>query len=182
MKAYKLLVILAAAVVGLVFCGCGEDKGPEIIREVSRMNHFLRIDISNELLSIADVTCECVNIYGEKVEYDFYGATTVLDDNTWKPDSGTPEPKQVVMTLKATPRGDSDTTSSTFRLEATIMSEFTVYDQNNNVMGYNGFEKSMSKTVNAGVKIAPILEANFPVTYSFIIAKGDDGTYGVQVQ
>ena len=62
------------------------------------------------------------------------------------------------------------------------MSEFTVYDQNNNVLGYNGFEKSMSKTVNAGVKIAPILEDNFPVTYSFIITKGDDGTYGVQVQ
>ena len=52
MKAYKLLVILAAAVAGLVFCGCGEDKGPEIIREVSRMNHFLRIDISNSLLAL----------------------------------------------------------------------------------------------------------------------------------
>ena len=49
MKMYRLFVILAAAIVSLAFCGCGEDKGPEITREVSRMNHFLRIDISNEL-------------------------------------------------------------------------------------------------------------------------------------
>ncbi len=182
MKMYRLFVILAVAVASLAFCGCSDDDGPTIIHEVSRMNYFLRVDVSSELLAVADVSCECVNIYGESVTHDFYGTSTLIVDDTWKPDMGKPEPKQVKMTLKAKPRGDIDTAPSTLRFEATIMSEFTIYDQNNTTIGYNGFEKSMSKTVDAGAKIAPLLEANFPVNYSFIITKGEDGTYGVQIQ
>ncbi len=178
----KKFVMIMVTVVGLAFSGCGEDDGPKIVREVSRMNHFARLDISNDMLAIADVTCECTNIYGEKVVKEFYGTNTILIDDTWRPNSGAEEPKQVTITLKATPRGDDETTSSIFLLDASIQSEFTVYDQNDKVIGYNGFEKGLSKKVEAGTNIKSFLDSNFPVTYSFVITKGDDGTYGVQVQ
>lgn len=88
----------------------------------------------------------------------------------------------MTITLKATPRGDSDTTTSTLLLEASIQTEFSVYNQNDKVIGYNGLEKGLSKRVEAGTNIKSFLSSNFPVTYSFVITKGDDGTYGVQAQ
>lgn len=183
MKVYRLFVILAAAVASLAFCGCGDgNDAPTILHEVSRMNHFLRLDASNDLIAIANVSCEIEDIYGENVTYELYGSTTQLVDNTWKKDMGNAEPTHIRMTLKATPRGDSDVTISSYLLEAALQSEFTVYDQNNKVIGYNGFAKSMSKMVNAGTNIKSFLEANFPVTYSFVITKGDDGMYSVQIQ
>ena len=168
MKRFRLFTLLLASVATLAFCGCGEDNGPAIKHEVSRMNHFARLDISNDMLAIADVVCECTNIYGETKSYEFYGTNTILIE--------------VTITLKATPRGDSDTTTSISLLEASIQTEFTVYNQNDKVIGYNGLEKGLSKRVEAGTNIKSFLDSNFPVTYSFVITKGDDGMYGVQAQ
>ena len=182
MKKFRLFTLLLASVATLAFCGCGEDNGPAIKHEVSRMNHFARLDISSDMLAIADVVCECTNIYGETKSYEFYGTNTILIDDTWRPNSGVEEPKQVTITLKATPRGDSETTTSTLLLDASIQTEFTVYNQNDKVIGYNGLEKGLSKRVEAGTNIKSFLGSNFPVTYSFVITKGDDGMYGVQAQ
>ena len=183
MKKFRsLFVLLTAMFVGFVSSGCSDDNGPVIKHEVSRMNHFARLDISSDMLAIADVVCECTNIYGETESYEFYGTNTILIDDTWRPNSGVEEPKQVAITLKATPRGDSDTTTSTLLLEASIQTEFSVYNQNDKVIGYNGLEKGLSKRVEAGANIKSFLGSNFPVTYSFVITKGDDGMYGVQAQ
>lgn len=78
MKRFRLFTLLLASVATLAFCGCGEDNGPAIKHEVSRMNHFARLDISSDMLAIADVVCECTNIYGETVNYEFYGLIRFL--------------------------------------------------------------------------------------------------------
>ena len=182
MKMYRLFVILAATIASLAFSGCGEDKGPEVRRDVTRMQHFMRVDVSNDLLYMADVVCVVENIYGETKEYDFRSSSTVIVDDTWKSESGAAEPTQVKMTLKATPRVDSPTAESVYVVNASIQSEFTVYDQNNKIMGYNGFEKSMSQKIEKGEFIKPFIDGNFPVTYSFIVTKGNDGSCGVNIQ
>lgn len=181
MKKCKIFALLLASVLGLVFCGCESNDRPEIVKNVSRMTHFMRVDVSSDLANIADIVCEYDNIYGEKVEKLMFGSSTLLVEDTWRPESGTTEPTYIKMTIKATPRGDSATTESTYLLEAAIMSELSVYDQNNTVMGYNGFEKSMSKTVPAGTNIKSFLDSNFPVTYSFKVVKGDN-SYSVVLE
>ena len=181
MKKCRIFALLLASIVGLAFCGCDSNDGPEIIKNVSRMTHFMRVDVSSDLANIADVVCEYNNIYGEKVEKVMFGSSTLIVEDTWAANSGTQEPTVVKMTLKATPRGDSPTTESTYILEAAIMSEFSVYDQNNTIMGYNGFEKSMSKTVPAGTNIKSFLETQFPVTYTFNIVKGNN-SYSVVLE
>lgn len=173
---------MMVAVAGLAFSGCGEDKGPEIRQDITRMQHFMRVDVSNDLLYIADVVCIVENIYGETMEYNFRSSSTLIVDDTWKSDSGTAEPTQVKMTLKATPRGDSPTAESIYVLDASIQSEFTIYDQNNKIMGYNGFEKSMSKTIEKGGNIESVIGDNFPVSYSFVVAKGNDGSCTVHIR
>ena len=181
MKKCRIFALLLASAVCLAFCGCDSNDGPVIVKNVSRMTHFMRVDVSNDLSNIADIVCEYDNIYGEKIEKPVLGSSTLLVENTWRPELGTGEPTMVRMTLKATPRGDSATTESTYLLDAVIMSELSIYDQNNTIMGYNGIEKSMSKTVPAGTNIKSFLETNFPVTYTFKIVKGNN-SYSVVLE
>lgn len=181
-KCRFLFVMLSAMLVGFVACGCSDDNGPVIKKEVSRMTHFIRLDVSSELQTFADITCEYNNIYGEKVTESMFGKSTYIIEDTWRPDSGIAEPTTITMTLTATPRGDVNVTESKHLFEVSLQSEFSVYDQNNKVLGYNALVKSMSKTVDKGTNIKNFLSSNFPVTYSFIITKDDNGTYGVQVQ
>ena len=182
MRKFRIFALTLASVASLAFCACSDDNGPVIKKEVSRMTHFIRLDVSQELQTFADITCEYTNIYGEKVTEDMFGKSTYLVEDTWRPDSGVEEPKSITMTLTATPRGDADTTQSKHLFEVSLQSEFTVYDQNNQALGYNAIVKSLSKTVDKGTNIKNFLSSNFPVTYSFIITKGDNGAYSVQVQ
>ena len=55
MKRFRLFTLLLASVATLAFCSCGEDNGPAIKHEVSRMNHFARLDISSDMLAIVSV-------------------------------------------------------------------------------------------------------------------------------
>lgn len=181
MKKLSILSILLASFVCVALCGCESNDDPVIVKNVSRMTHFMRVDVSSELAYIADVVCECKNIYGEQVEESMFGSSTHLVEDSWTPDMGILEPEYVTMTLKATPRGGSDVTESSYRLEAFIQSEFSIYDQNNEIMGYNGFEKSMSKNVSAGTDIKSFLKSNFPVTYTFRIEKGNNA-YNVSLE
>ena len=174
MKKCRIFALLLASIACFAFCGCDNNDGPEIVKNVSRMTHFLRVDVSSELAYIADVVCEYNNVLGEDVESLVFGASTYIDEKSWKPDMDVEEPTYITMTLKATPRGDSAVTESSHLFEASIMSELTVYDQNNEIMGYNGFEKSLSKSMPAGTNIKSFLESNFPVTYTFKIVKGNN--------
>lgn len=183
MKRFRFVcVLLSAAMACFSMCGCSDDNGPIIKKTVSRISHFIRLDVISELLNFADVTCEYSNIFGELVTKQMYGTSTYITEDTWRPDSGIAEPEEVTITITATPRGDVTTTSSQLLFEVSLQSELTVYDQNNQAMGYNAIVKSLSKMVDAGTNVKTFLEANFPVSYSFVITKGDDGTYGVQVQ
>ena len=182
MRKFRIFALMLASVASLAFCACSDDNGPVIKKEVSRMTHFIRLDVSQELQTFADITLEYTNIYGEKETVDMFGKSTYISEDTWRSDSGIEEPKSVTMTITATPCSDVDVTQSKHLFEVSLQSEFTVYDQNNQVLGYNALVKSLSKTVDKGTNIKNFLGSNFPVTYSFIITKGDNGAYSVQVQ